>query len=71
MLRLGVWQFSRGFVQPGPGEPTQYHLLNIVYGFQWWIFAVFAAWFWWRFLRDQKRTEDEEYQRYLASQGQQ
>lgn len=71
MIRLGFWQMGRGIVHQEPGAPAEYHLLNVFYAVQWWIFAGFAAWFWWRFLRDQKASEDAAYAEYVASQGHQ
>lgn len=38
------------------GEP-EVSIRNLVYAIQWWIFAAFAAWFWFRYLRDQRDAE--------------
>ena len=36
------------------------HLRNLLYAFQWWIFAAFAIYIWWRWCRDQVEEEAEE-----------
>lgn len=35
------------------------HLRNLLYGFQWWIFGVFAVYIWWRWCRDQLEVAEE------------
>lgn len=49
-----------GTLQPVPvEEPGQggFHLLNFSYALQWWVFAAFAVFLWWRFVRDAYRDE--------------
>lgn len=41
---LGVWQWDAG---SGPNGT----LRNLAYGIQWWVFAGFAVFMWWRMLR--------------------
>jgi hypothetical protein len=43
-IRLGVWQWD---VRRGPYGA----LRNLAYGLQWWIFAGFTVFMWWRMLR--------------------
>ena len=46
-------------VQP-PAPPTDHAgLRNIAYAFQWWVFAAFTLWMWWRMVLDAHRTPDE------------
>jgi len=35
------------------------HLRNLLYAFQWWIFAGFAVYIWWRWCRDQLEAAEE------------
>jgi surfeit locus 1 family protein len=40
-------------VVPAPPPPTDHAgLRNVAYAFQWWIFAAFALFMWWRMMRD-------------------
>jgi cytochrome oxidase assembly protein ShyY1 len=46
-------------VQP-PAPPTDHAgLRNIAYAFQWWVFAAFTLWMWWRMVMDARRNPDE------------
>ncbi|WP_405070141.1 SURF1 family protein [Kribbella sp. NBC_01510] len=46
-------------VQP-PAPPTDHAgLRNIAYAFQWWVFAAFTLWMWWRMVLDAHRTPAE------------
>jgi cytochrome oxidase assembly protein ShyY1 len=45
-------------VQP-PQPPTDHAgLRNIAYAFQWWVFAAFTLWMWWRMVLDAHRTPE-------------
>ncbi|TCC56124.1 SURF1 family protein [Kribbella pittospori] len=47
-------------VVPPPPPPTDHAgLRNVAYAFQWWIFAAFTLWMWWRMVTDAHRTEAE------------
>lgn len=46
MAFLGRWQLHRG-------EHT-HSFQNYGYAAQWWCFAAFGAWFWWKTLRDSR-----------------
>ncbi len=35
-------------------------LRNILYAIEWWVFAAFAAFIWWRYVRDALRDDDED-----------
>ncbi len=41
---------------PPPELPTAMTPRNLAYAFQWWIFALFAIWMWWRMVREDHRT---------------
>lgn len=58
MIALGVWQFTVS-TTPLPGQPDSLEPRNLVYALQWWVFAGFGVWFWWRFIRDQRESEAE------------
>ena len=40
---------------PPPDLPSGVTLRNAAYALQWWIFAVFALWMWWKMVRDDHR----------------
>lgn len=42
---------------PTPTVPTGLKWRNAAYAFQWWIFAAFAFWMWWRMVRDSAHEE--------------
>jgi len=42
---------------PPPPVPTGFTLRNAAYALQWWVFGVFAAWMWWRMVRDDHRRD--------------
>lgn len=46
---------------PAPGRLTA--LRNLLYALEWWVFGAFAAYIWWRFVRDETLTpaaQDED-----------
>lgn len=55
-LRLAVWQWEVASAPHVPGAPVQ-AWRNYAYAVNWVIFAVVGAWFWWRFIRDQRAEE--------------
>lgn len=57
-LVLSWWQFKVALAPHVPGAPVQ-TWRNYAYGANWLVFAGVAVWFWWRFMRDQFRVEDE------------
>jgi Na+/phosphate symporter len=57
MVGMGSWQWRVAMTPLVPGAGIS--LRNLVYALQWWIFASFAVWFWYRFMRDQ-RDEDRQ-----------
>lgn len=57
LVGMGVWQWSVATAPTTPGGPANLNLRNLVYAFQWWIFAAFGVWFWFRFIRDQRDSE--------------
>ncbi|MGV1009365.1 MAG: SURF1 family protein [Dermatophilaceae bacterium] len=40
---------------PPPELPSGYALRNLAYALQWWVFALFALWMWWKMVRDAHR----------------
>ncbi len=44
---------------PTPVAPTGVKWRNAAYAVQWWIFAAFAFWMWWRMVRDAAREHDD------------
>lgn len=40
---------------PPPSLPTGLTLRNAAYALQWWVFAAFGAWLWWKMVRDDHR----------------
>jgi DNA-binding transcriptional regulator of glucitol operon len=48
MILLGRWQLH-------VSESKHFDLRNFGYSLQWWLFAGFAGFFWWRILRDAAR----------------
>ena len=40
---------------PPPDLPSGFTLRNLAYALQWWIFALFALWMWWKMVRDAHR----------------
>ncbi len=42
---------------PPPPIPTGFTLRNGAYALQWWVFGAFAAWMWWRMVRDDYRRD--------------
>lgn len=57
MVGMGVWQWMAATSPAEPGGPPAWNPRNLVYALQWWIFAVFGVWFWYRYLRDQRDEE--------------
>ncbi|KGN33012.1 hypothetical protein N802_15925 [Knoellia sinensis KCTC 19936] len=44
---------------PTPSGDTGFKWRNAAYAFQWWIFALFALYLWWRIVRDEQRDDEE------------
>jgi surfeit locus 1 family protein len=42
---------------PPPPVPSGFTLRNGAYALQWWVFGIFAAWMWWRMVRDDHRRD--------------
>lgn len=57
MVMAGGWQWEVAFSDISADGTTGFNARNLVYAFQWWIFAAFGVWFWFRFLRDQRDAE--------------
>jgi DNA-binding transcriptional regulator of glucitol operon len=51
MVLLGRWQLQ-------VSNRKGFSLQNSAYSVQWWAFALFAIFFWWRIVRDHARRED-------------
>jgi surfeit locus 1 family protein len=48
---------------PESAPPSGFALQNLSYAVQWWLFAAFAVFFWWRLVRDAHVQEAEERRR--------
>lgn len=57
MLIAGGWQWSVAFANVDANGDPSLDVRNLVYALQWWVFAAFGTWFWFRFLRDQRDAE--------------
>lgn len=44
---------------PPAGAPSGFALQNLSYALQWWLFAAFAVFFWWRVVRDAHARDQE------------
>lgn len=44
---------------PPPELPTGFTLRNAAYALQWWVFAAFGLWMWWRMVRDEHQRVGE------------
>lgn len=56
LVLLGYWQMRVAF-NPGEWHGEELSIRNFVYALQWWVFAAFAIWFWYRYMRDQRQSE--------------
>ncbi|GGB83117.1 hypothetical protein N798_09420 [Knoellia flava TL1] len=54
---------------PTPSGETGFKWRNAAYAFQWWAFALFALYMWWRIVRDEKRDDDEAAAEVLEASG--
>jgi surfeit locus 1 family protein len=45
---------------PPPAIPTGLTWRNAAYALQWWVFGLFAAYMWWRMVRDDHRRDEAE-----------
>ncbi len=52
MILLGRWQLQ-------VSDRKHFDIQNFGYSIQWWLFSAFAAFFWWRIMRDNARRRDE------------
>jgi hypothetical protein len=57
MVWAGSWQWGVAFSEIGADGQPALNPRNLVYAIQWWVFAAFGTWFWFRFLRDQRDAE--------------
>ena len=57
LFGAGAWQMSVSLSNVDDQGVATVSIRNFVYAIQWWIFGVFAVWFWWRYLRDQRDAE--------------
>ncbi len=55
-FRLGIWQWDARFQEDGKSLSLQ----NTFYAFQWWFFAAFFLWFWFKFFKDEKKAQDKK-----------
>jgi len=57
--RLGFWQWNRRLRQIDE-QTSVVDWQNTLYAFQWWVFAGFVVWFWWKFVSDSYRLNELE-----------
>lgn len=57
MVAAGIWQWGVAFDSLETPGSDGLDVRNLVYALQWWVFAAFGVWFWFRFLRDQRDAE--------------
>ncbi len=55
-VRLAFWQWQAASAPHPTGYPVQVWR-NYAYAINWLVFAGVTAWFWWRFMRDQRQVE--------------
>ncbi len=53
MILLGRWQLI-------VSDEKHFSLQNFGYAIQWWLFSLFAVFFWYRILRDQGNRDEQE-----------
>ena len=63
---VGVGMIER---VPPPDLPSGFTLRNLAYALQWWIFALFALWMWWKMVRDAHRRSLAEATPQSPAQG--
>ena len=52
-MQLGVWQWQRRHRVDEITQVVSFSSRSFIYAFQWWCFAGFAIWFWYRFFKDE------------------
>ena len=57
MVVAGICQWAVAFESVDANGQPSLNVRNLVYAVQWWVFAAFGIWFWFRFLRDQRDAE--------------
>lgn len=62
LITAGVWQWDVAINAVNDAGEPEVSVRNLVYAIQWWVFAAFGVWFWWRYLRDQRDAELAELQ---------
>lgn len=45
---------------PPPLPDTSLQFRNVMYAFQWWLFAAFAVWMWWKIVRQTARQDEAD-----------
>ncbi|PWI28406.1 hypothetical protein CAY35_02955 [Pseudoglutamicibacter cumminsii] len=56
-VKAGVDQLKHVYVAPGYLQENQLNWLNVFYGVEWIVFAVFSLFVWWRLVRDDYQNE--------------
>jgi hypothetical protein len=59
-LRLGFWQWEVRWQGVASDETPTLSVQNTFYAFQWWFFAGFFLWFWFKFFKDEKKVQDKQ-----------
>jgi hypothetical protein len=59
-VRLGIWQWDVRWTQDSATAEPSLSLQSTFYAFQWWFFAIFFLWFWFKFFKDEKKAQDKK-----------
>lgn len=59
-FRLGIWQWEVRIEESVDSTTETISLQSTFYAFQWWFFAAFFLWFWFKFFKDEKRAQDKK-----------
>jgi len=51
--QLGFWQWDRRNRFDEISQTLTFSSRNFLYAIQWWLFAAFVLWFWYRFFKDE------------------
>ena len=51
--QLGIWQWQRRNRVDAISQSIEFSSRSFIYAFQWWCFAGFVIWFWYRFFKDE------------------
>lgn len=67
LVAAGAWQLNVALSSVNEAGEQAVNIRNVVYAFQWWIFAIFGVWFWWRYISDQHDADAAELEEAVRS----